>query len=135
MKHLVCLLLILSHFAVFGQGKKEIVKYQIKTKTEHKADYKDGNGKLLLDEHYIYDNKGNTIQESTYDKFGKQEKEIKYFFDENNLLEKEEEYNAKGKLIKMTIYTYNEKGLKTSKKEYDGNNKLLVEKTYTYEFY
>jgi len=135
MKHFISLFIILSHIVVFGQGKKEIVKYQIKTKTEHKADYKDGNGKLLLDEYYIYDNKGNTIQESTYDNFGKLKKEIKYYFDENNLLEKEEEFNAKGKLSKLTIYTYNEKGLKTSKKEFDGNSKLLVEKTYTYEYY
>lgn len=135
MKNLLLVILIFFPLTLWGQGKKEVVKYQIKSKTELKADYKNGNGKLLPDEKYLYDKNGNVVQETLYDSFGKLKKETKFYFNNENLLEKEEEYNGKGKLVLKTIYTYNEKKLKTSKKVFDGNEKLLVEKTYSYEYY
>lgn len=135
MKHLILLSLLIMHFFALGQSKKEIIKYQLKSKTEHKADYKDGNGKMLLDEVHVYDKRGNVIQEINYDADGKLKEEIKYFFNSENLLEREEYYNSKGKLTRKIIYTYNEKGFKTTKKEFNDKDKLLIEKTYTYEYY
>lgn len=135
MKYLVFLLLLSSQTIIYSQSKKKIVKYQLKSKTEKVADYEDGNGKFLLDEVHVYDKRGNTIQETTYDKDGKLKSDIKYFFDANNQKIKEERYNAKNKLVKTIVYTYNEKGLKATKKVFNGKGKLLKEKTYTYEYY
>jgi len=135
MKYILCILIISSHIIIWGQGKKDIVKYQLKSKTEHKADFKDGNGKMLLDEVHVYDQRGNVIQETIYDENGKLKKETKYFFNDKNLKEREEEYNSKGKLSKKIVYINNEKGFKTSKKEFDGKGKLHIEKKYTYEYY
>jgi antitoxin component YwqK of YwqJK toxin-antitoxin module len=136
MKYQIFLLtILLCQTLLSAQSKKEIIKYRLKSKIEHKADYKDGNGKMLLDEVHVYDERGNVIKETNYDSDGKLKSEVKYFFNSNNLLESEEHYNAKEKLIKKIVYTYNEKGFKTSKKEFDGKGKLMVEKTYTYEYY
>ncbi len=62
MKHLIFLLLLLSQTVSSGQNRKEIVRYQLKSKTEHKADYKDGNGKFQLDEVTIYNKRENVIK-------------------------------------------------------------------------
>lgn len=124
---------MLIQFGMNAQNHQTTVK--IKSKTEYKADFKDGNGKAIINEKMEYDSKGNLTREVSYGNDGIIKKDIRYIYNDKNQVTSEEYYKSNGKLDKKYVYTYNDKGLKTAKSEYDANNKLNEQKTYTYEYF
>jgi len=134
MKKLIILTLFLWGISASAQNKSEIIRYQIKSKTEYSTNYEEGQKEAVMDEKYTYDNRGNILLEVNYDSEGELKEKIRYSYDAQGNKIQAEYYNNKEKLIKKITYTYNDKGLKTSKTEYDAQGNIMVKKTYEYEF-
>ncbi|MBK8808969.1 MAG: hypothetical protein IPO21_21000 [Bacteroidales bacterium] len=133
-KLIISFTLVFFHIVLFAQSKSETAKLKIKSKTEYKADFVDGNGKPIIDEKVTFDARGNTISEITYSAEGKLLTEVRYTYNTADQVETEEHYKS-NKLTKKFVYKFNDKGLKISKSEYDSANKLVKTKTFSYEFF
>jgi len=156
-KFLIVFLISFCAFNFYGQKKKEIKKYAIKTVTTTKI----LGAKSLKDEKLSYNGSGLLAEECKYDDQGELEYIVKYKYnvdedvieelnyDSKNMLterrtmkynvlsQKTEELVADkdGKQIKKFTYSYNSKGLRTEKKTFDTNNHLVITKNigYTYK--
>jgi hypothetical protein len=159
MRNLLFINCLFMSVLVFGQSKKDVKKFGIKSITETLTTFVDGKALTINDSYQKFDKKGQLIEEMTYDRYGKvkHKRQMKY----NNLGDKEEEstfdstghlearevykydsegekieeirYGAKGELLSKAIFTLDARGLKTERKTYDAKNKLIEVKKYIYE--
>lgn len=154
-RYFALLLFAISSFAGFSQTKKR----DIKTVTEYNNTFEKGGFGKVLDRIYEYDEKGNVLKDSEYNKEGDLKgytvctykgkdklTEIEYdskgkvvrkvvnTYNEEGLKLTETEYDAKGTVVEKHVYSYNEKGDRILRKTYDANQTLIKEKTYTYEY-
>lgn len=139
-----------------AQSKKDIKKNKIGSLTVTET----SGSKTINDSKTTYDENGEVIEKSEYNKDGILKKTMKYKmnnlgdvvqeeeYDEKNSLKEKTiiSYNASGdkkdelvydsnnKLVKKHVYVYDKKGLKTERKTYDASGKLISSKKYTYTF-
>lgn len=156
LRFLFCFLSFMCISLCYTQSKKEVKKFKIKTVNTTETD----SLKTINDYNVVYDNNGEVIQETTYNKDGTFKATHKYKYnskgdeieefeyDSTNVLKEKKttKYNALGdkseelffdkdqKLFKKNIFAYDGKGLKTIRKTFNGAGKLLITKKYTYTF-
>lgn len=147
---------LLVSYTTNAQSKKEIKKNKISSVTVTET----SGSKTINDSKTTYDENGEVIEKSEYNKDGVLKKTMKYKmnnlgdviqeeeYDEKNTLkektiisynangDKKDElvYDSNGKLIKKHVYVYDKKGLKTERKTLDAAGKLVSVKKYTYTF-
>ena len=154
-RYFVLCVLILSSFVSFSQTKKR----DIKAITEYNQSFEKGGFGKVIDRKYEYDERGNELKDSDYNKEGDLKRytvctyqgkskltEIEYdargkvvrktvnTYNDENLKITESEYDAKGTLVYKHVYSYNENGDRILRKTYNESQKLIKEKTYIYEY-
>lgn len=133
MRNIILLFILLMPFALFGQSKKEVLRYGIITQTIYEVDYENSNGQEVTHQYEKYDENGNMIEYIEYDDRGKPEKHERYEYNANNQKTKEIKLDN-GKIYKVHEYNYNAQGLKTERKTYDSKHRLLKVKRYEYTY-
>lgn len=129
---LLSVLVLFVFFNVSAQSKSEIKSNGLTGKTVWKYDYKTGKEIKVKESEEKYDAKGNIIEESSFDEYGKLDEKIKYTLNENGDIIKEVYFNSGGKITKTIKYKYEGK-LKVEKVVYDSNDKIKSKKVYEYQ--
>lgn len=134
----LCLLFILLSGFLFGQNKKDIKKYKIKSVTETITPYTNGqesssyknsyttytkDGKITNDTHFFSDGSVKRKETFTYDKNGNKTEETKY---------DAETKVAKEGVNKKITYKYDADNNEVEEVECDGSGKVIRKSTFLY---
>ncbi|MEI6696666.1 MAG: hypothetical protein WCO13_11415 [Bacteroidota bacterium] len=124
-------ILLCIYSSVFAQSKKEIRENKIKTETIFNT--KTTDDKEVKDTYTVYDNNGNVIEKTDYNKDGVIKTTEKHIFSANKNKIEETLYDAIGKLISKTSFVYNSSDEKIGEIDYDGNGNILKQSYTTYD--
>ena len=94
----------------------------------------DSDGSLNSKTTYKYDKKGNKIEENIYDSNGKFVRKTTYKYDKKGNIIEEKSYYPDGSLIYKNTYKYDEKGNMIEENWYESDGSLYEKHTYKYEY-
>ena len=121
---LVIGVLLLSAGFSFGQSKKEIRKFKIRSTTSTITETVNGKDVTRTDSYEKYDADGNVIEEVSYNKDGGVEKKVTRKYNKAGDVTEESKFNGKGEPQSRTVTVYNDSGNKTSEQTFDGTGKM-----------
>jgi len=134
MRITIIMLLVLWVNGLFAQSKTEIIQKGIEVRRYYEQDIEDGEKELTVFKEEFFNQKGELLEEKTYDNRGSEIDEwFKYKYDNNGNLVEELELDEKGEQIERIVSVY-ENGLKIEKLYYDYKDRLRQRRTYEYEF-
>ncbi len=127
------LFLLLLNSISNAQSKKEIKKYKISSTTETLTEWVAGKEVSRTELSEIYDNNGNVIESTEYNKDGSFKKKESRKYNKSGEITEEVKYSERGTIISKTIYSYNANNDKVTEQTFDVNGKLVEWIKYGYD--
>jgi hypothetical protein len=134
MKHIICIILLITPLLLCAQSKKDIKNNGIKKCSIYNVSSENGKEVKKLETVIKYDASGRECEEVSYDKkTGKVSKTEVTEYDANGKKSKVTEKDPSGKVVKTSVYKYNDKEFRTEKQILDGSGKMKSKDIYVYE--
>lgn len=114
---------------VYGQSKKKLKQYNIKSVTETKVE----GDKTTVESVSTFDKQGNEIETIEYSKEGKLKLHLKMKYNNDGEEIEREEFDSNGKLVEKTVSSYNSIGEKKQEIVFDTDGAETKRHLYEYD--